>query len=181
MARTARRRDLPPSPGDSPQGGSPGAVSRTFVAHGAEEADMAQGQDDARSSKYLMIAGVMPLHPFQIDALKSESALAERPDRTKRATDQKTPQTFTARWKSRDKAEIAFLKNWRSLREHLPVTLTYLTEDEQPIMTGQLVACCPYSIEVSQLSSKDDAEEVTITVGFTTDDYVILDLVNLLL
>jgi len=133
---------------------------------------MAAGQDDARSSKYLFAPlGLIVLHPFEVDGLKNERALAERPDRTRRVTDQPTAQDFSATWKLRDKVEVAALKAWQGSRAHVPCTVTYLTEGGEVVSVAELQAVCPRGYETTKLSTKDDAEEVTIKFNFTADDY----------
>ena len=129
------------------------------------------GQDDARSTKYQFFAGPLPvMHPVSVTGLKSEFTTVERPDRTTRLSDQRNPSEFVMKFKTRDTVVLAAVKSWRALREHVDCTLVLMTEDEQPAAVFSLLKVCPKGFEVSDLSTEDDAAEVTEEWTFITDD-----------
>jgi len=131
---------------------------------------MGATQDDARSSKFVLLAGTLVLHPVSIQGIQSQRTHVDRPDRTRRTTDQKVPGECTMAWKLRDAVELAAVRSWRNLREHLDCTLTYLTEDDEPVSVFQIEKACPRDFENGDLSVEDDATEVVQTWTFTYDD-----------
>ena len=131
-----------------------------------------EGQDDARSSKFLFLAGGVPITAHEIDGIMSESSTADRPDRTRRMTDEKNPIEFTLIMEMRDRVAMAFMRVWRSTREHIDSVLNYNDEAGDPVAIFNLVQVCPSKFEVSKLSIPDDPESVTVTWTLTADDCV---------
>lgn len=127
-------------------------------------------QDDARTSKFVLLAGTLLLTPHKVGGIKAARVSVDRPDRTRRVTDQKVPGEFTCTWKLRDKIELLAVHTWKNLREHVDCTLTYLDELGTPVAVYQIVKACPRDFENTDLSTEDDAKEVVQTWTFTYDD-----------
>jgi len=130
------------------------------------------GQDDARSHKFQLFAGALELHPFSVSGLQHEQTAVDRPDRTRRVTDQTTPFDFTASFKLRDKVELAAVRAWAQTREHVDCTLNVLTEAEDIVAVFQILQVCPRMNSLSDLNTQEDATEVTQEWTFTADDLV---------
>lgn len=128
------------------------------------------GQDDARSTKFDFFAGPLKLTPVSVSGLKSERVSVDRPDRTRRTTDQANPIEFTMVVRLKDKVQVAAIKAWRSTREHIDCVVNYLTEDGDVVAIFNVVQACPRDFENSDLSIEDDAEEVTQEWTFVADD-----------
>jgi len=127
------------------------------------------GQDDARSTKFVLFAGTARLEPVTISGIQDEYVAVERPDRTRRVSDQRVPFDFTMTFKVRDRVALAFLRTWRSTREHIDCTLILQTEDREEVGTLQLLKVCPRMWSITDLSVSEDATEVTKELTFTCD------------
>ena len=130
------------------------------------------GQDDARSSKFDFFAGPLKLTPVSLSGLKSERSHVDRPDRSRRVTDQPNPIEFTGVFRLKDKVQIAALKGWRTTREHIDCVVNYLTEDGDVVAIFNILQACPRDFANSDLSIEDDASEITQEWTFTADDVV---------
>jgi hypothetical protein len=130
------------------------------------------GQTDARSTKFVLLAGPAEMHPFAVAGIKSARTHVDRPDRTRRVTDQVVAGEFSMKFRLQDVADLAVVRGWRASREHVDCTLTYLTELGLPKAVYQIVQACPRDVENTDLSTQDDASEVTVTVTLTYDDCV---------
>ena len=133
---------------------------------------MAAGQDDARSTKFDVFAGPLKMKPVSVSSLKSERVSVDRPDRTRRVTDQPSPQEFTMVFKMRDKIVLAAIKAWRSSREHIDMVINYLDESGGIVSIKNVIMACPRDFEVGELSVEEDAKEVIETWTFVCDDVV---------